>query len=47
MELEEHKPTVKIITRGAEPPTEEEIEQNSRAASAKLRAAEKIRIPAK
>ena len=47
VELEEHKPTVKIITRGAEPPTDEEIEQNSRAASAKLRAAEKIRIPAK
>ena len=47
VELEEHTPTVKIITRGAEPPTDEEIEQNSRAASAKLRAAEKIRIPAK
>ncbi len=47
VELEEHKPTIKIITRGAEPPTDEEIEQNSRAASAKLRAAEKIRIPAK
>ena len=46
VELEEHKPTIKIITRGAEPPTEEEIAQNSRAASAKLRAAEKIRIPA-
>lgn len=45
VELEEHKPTVKIITRGAEPPTQEEIAQNSRAASAKLRAAEKIRIP--
>ena len=45
VELEEHKPTIKIITRGAEPPTEEEIAQNSRAASAKLRAAEKIRIP--
>ena len=29
VELEEHKPTVKIITRGAEPPTDEEIEQNS------------------
>lgn len=46
VELEEHKPTIRIITRGAEPPTEEEIAQNSRAASAKLRAAEKIRIPA-
>ena len=47
VELEEHKPTVKIMTRGAEPPTDEEIKQNSRAASAKLRAAEKIRIPSK
>ncbi|MDO5751090.1 MAG: 16S rRNA (cytosine(1402)-N(4))-methyltransferase RsmH [Rothia sp. (in: high G+C Gram-positive bacteria)] len=44
VELEEHKPTMKIITRGAEPPTEEEIAQNSRAASAKLRAAEKIKM---
>lgn len=43
VELEEHKPELKIITRGAEPPTEQEIEQNSRAASAKLRAAEKIK----
>ncbi|QRZ62613.1 16S rRNA (cytosine(1402)-N(4))-methyltransferase RsmH [Rothia sp. ZJ932] len=44
VELEEHKPVLKIITRGAEPPTEEEIEENSRAASAKLRAAEKIKL---
>lgn len=43
VELEEHKPELKIITRGAEPPTEAEIEENSRAASAKLRAAEKIK----
>ena len=45
VELEEHKPELKIITRGAEPPTEQEIEENSRAASAKLRAAEKIKTP--
>lgn len=44
VELEEHKPELKIITRGAEPPTSEEIAENSRAASAKLRAAEKIKI---
>lgn len=44
VELEEHKPELKIITRGAEPPTETEIEENSRAASAKLRAAEKIKM---
>lgn len=43
VELEEHKPELKIITRGAEPPTEQEIEENPRAASAKLRAAEKIK----
>lgn len=43
VELEEHKPSLKIITRGAEPPTEAEIAENSRAASAKLRAAEKIK----
>lgn len=43
VELEEHKPDFKVITRGAEPPTEQEIEENPRAASAKLRAAEKIR----
>lgn len=44
VELEEHKPELKIITRGAEPPTEAEIEENPRAASAKLRAAEKIKM---
>lgn len=43
VELEEHKPELKIITRGAEPPTELEIDENPRAASAKLRAAEKIK----
>lgn len=44
VELEEHKPTMKVITRGAEPPTEAEIAENSRAASAKLRAGEKIKV---
>ena len=44
VELEEHQPTMRIITRGAEPPTEAEIEENPRAASAKLRAGEKIKV---
>ncbi|MEX3610190.1 16S rRNA (cytosine(1402)-N(4))-methyltransferase RsmH [Rothia sp. LK2588] len=43
VELEEHQPELKVITRGAEPPTESEIDENPRAASAKLRAAEKIK----
>lgn len=43
VELEEHKPTFSTVVRGAEPPTAEEIAENPRAASAKLRAAEKIR----
>lgn len=43
VELEEHRPEVRILTKGAEKPTEQEIEQNPRAASARLRAAERIR----
>ncbi|WP_300344903.1 16S rRNA (cytosine(1402)-N(4))-methyltransferase RsmH [Nesterenkonia sp.] len=43
VELEEHRPTFTSLTRGAEPPGAEEIAANPRAASAKLRAAEKIR----
>src|SRR5690606_4164195 len=43
VELEEHAPVVKVLTRGTEQPTEEEIAQNPRAASAKVRAVEKIR----
>ncbi|WP_269928279.1 16S rRNA (cytosine(1402)-N(4))-methyltransferase RsmH [Kocuria massiliensis] len=43
VELEEHRPEVKILTRGAETPTDEEIDSNPRAASARLRAAERIR----
>ncbi|KAA9394429.1 16S rRNA (cytosine(1402)-N(4))-methyltransferase RsmH [Kocuria coralli] len=43
VELEEHKPTFKILTRGTHTPTPEEIEANPRAASARLRAAERIR----
>ena len=43
VELEEHQPEVKVLTRGAEGPTDQEIDSNPRAASAKLRAAERIR----
>jgi 16S rRNA (cytosine1402-N4)-methyltransferase len=44
VELEEHKPELKIVTRGTEVPTAEEIEENPRAASARLRAAERIKV---
>ncbi|GAA2060107.1 16S rRNA (cytosine(1402)-N(4))-methyltransferase RsmH [Catenulispora yoronensis] len=40
---EQYQPRFRLLTRGAEPPTEAEIEQNPRAASAKLRAAERVR----
>jgi 16S rRNA (cytosine1402-N4)-methyltransferase len=43
VELPGHGPTFRLLTRGAEPPTDEEIAANPRAASAKLRAAERIR----
>ena len=43
VELEEHKPTFRMITRGTHTPTAEEIEANPRAASARLRSAERIR----
>lgn len=43
VELEEHAPVVKVLTRGTEKPTDQEIADNPRAASAKVRAVEKIR----
>ncbi|GAA2196639.1 16S rRNA (cytosine(1402)-N(4))-methyltransferase RsmH [Sinomonas flava] len=43
VELEEHKPELKILTKGTEVPTAEEIAENPRAASARLRAAQRIR----
>ncbi|WP_425279212.1 16S rRNA (cytosine(1402)-N(4))-methyltransferase RsmH [Arthrobacter nanjingensis] len=43
VELEEHKAELKTITKGTEQPTEQEIAENPRAASARLRAAERIR----
>jgi 16S rRNA (cytosine1402-N4)-methyltransferase len=38
-----HEPYLKLITRGAERPTEEEVAANPRAASARVRAAERVR----
>lgn len=43
VELEEHAPVVKVLTRGVDKPTEKEIAENPRASSAKVRAVEKIR----
>ncbi|GAA1614047.1 MULTISPECIES: 16S rRNA (cytosine(1402)-N(4))-methyltransferase RsmH [Kribbella] len=38
-----HEPYLKLLTRGAERPTEQEVAVNPRAASARVRAAERIR----
>ncbi|MFM6980017.1 MAG: 16S rRNA (cytosine(1402)-N(4))-methyltransferase RsmH [Micrococcales bacterium] len=43
IELPEHAPVLKLVVRGAEMASESEISQNPRAASVRLRAAEKIR----
>ncbi|CEA07826.1 Ribosomal RNA small subunit methyltransferase H [Arthrobacter saudimassiliensis] len=43
VELEEHKPRFRRLTKGTETPTAEEIAENPRAASARLRAVERIR----
>ena len=42
VELDEHKAEFKVLTRGTEKPNEEEIAENSRAASARLRAVERV-----
>jgi 16S rRNA (cytosine1402-N4)-methyltransferase len=42
VELEEHKPILKMLTRGVVRASEEELEINPRSASARLRAAEKL-----
>ena len=44
VELPEHAPYLRLLIRGSEPPSEREIEQNPRASSARLRAAERVRI---
>ena len=46
IELPEHAPILKMVVKGAELATEREIEANPRAASVRLRAAEKIRVAA-
>jgi 16S rRNA (cytosine1402-N4)-methyltransferase len=46
IELPEHAPTIRLIVKGAEPASAEEIARNPRAASVRLRAAEKIRSKA-
>jgi 16S rRNA (cytosine1402-N4)-methyltransferase len=43
IELPEHAPTLRLITKGAEQASAEEIERNPRSASVKIRAAVKIR----
>ncbi len=45
IELPEHAPTIKLLVKGAEQATPDEILKNPRAASVRLRAAEKIRLP--
>jgi 16S rRNA (cytosine1402-N4)-methyltransferase len=43
VELEQHKAYLRSLTRGTEAPTRLEVEENPRAASAKLRAVERVR----
>ncbi|WP_088313856.1 16S rRNA (cytosine(1402)-N(4))-methyltransferase RsmH [Kineosporia sp. R_H_3] len=43
VELPEHAPVLRLLTRGAETATESEIAANPRAASVRLRAAERVR----
>jgi 16S rRNA (cytosine1402-N4)-methyltransferase len=43
VELPGHGPELRLVTRGAEQAGEDEISENPRAASVRLRAAERIR----
>lgn len=45
VELPEHAPYLKLLTRGAETADETETDQNPRATPARLRAAQKVRLP--
>ncbi|MBE2997364.1 16S rRNA (cytosine(1402)-N(4))-methyltransferase RsmH [Nocardiopsis sp. HNM0947] len=45
--LPDRQPELRLLTRGAELPTDEENEQNPRARSARLRAAERVRGPSR
>ena len=44
--LEESRPQFRLLTRGAERPAADELAANPRAASARLRAAERVRAAA-
>ena len=46
VELPEHGPVLRLLTRGAETPDPDELAENPRAASARLRGAERIRSAA-
>jgi len=43
IELEQHAPVLRLLVKGAEKASEQEIQQNPRSASVRLRAAQKIR----
>jgi 16S rRNA (cytosine1402-N4)-methyltransferase len=43
VQLAEHRPYLRLLTRGAETASEGEIEANPRAASVRLRAVERVR----
>ncbi|MEI6591232.1 MAG: 16S rRNA (cytosine(1402)-N(4))-methyltransferase, partial [Actinomycetes bacterium] len=46
IELPEHAPVLRMLTRGVEAASDQEVASNPRAASVKVRAAEKIRMAA-